>query len=69
MASKTISKEIKNTSSKSQTVALKTVNGSSNNGHSENLVSSNKKAEMSESDKLTLRAWKRTFENHHKTKV
>ena len=43
-----------------------TVNGSSKNGRAEKSDSSSKASEMSKSDKLTLRAWKNTYDNRRK---
>ncbi len=68
MASKTVNKEIKSTSGRAtQTASRKTVYRSSENGRFTKNGSSNKKSEMSESDKLTLRAWKHTYANRHKS--
>ncbi len=63
MASKTVSKEVKSTS---QTVSRKSIYRSSKNGCFAKVNSSNKKAAMSESDELTLRAWKHTYANRRK---
>jgi hypothetical protein len=68
MASKTVKKEIKSTPGKGvRTASRKTVYRSSINGRFTKNDSSNKKSEMSESDKLTLRAWKHTYANRHKS--
>lgn len=68
MASKTINKQLKSASGKAtQTVSHKTVHRSSESGRFTKTISSNKKSEMSDSDKLTLRAWKHTYENRRKS--
>ncbi len=68
MASKTVNKEIKSTSGKAaQTVSRKAVYRSSEIGRFTKTSSLNKKSETSESDKLTLRAWKHTYANRHKS--
>jgi len=67
MVSKTVNKESKNISSKSAKLASGcVVNGSSKNGRGEKSNSVDKTSEMSKSDKLTLRAWKHTYENRRK---
>jgi len=66
MASKTINKENKLTkSAKSASGCI--VSNSSGNGRAEKASSLNKASAMSESDKLTLRAWKHTYANRHKS--
>jgi hypothetical protein len=69
MALKIVNKTNENISSQSENLASNCVsNGSSKNGHTEKANSVNKSSEMSESDKLTLRAWKHTYENRRKSK-
>ncbi len=65
MASKTISKENKSTKS-AKSVSGCIVSSSSKNGRAEKASSPNKASAMSQSDKLTLRAWKHTYANRRK---
>ncbi len=68
MASKTINKESKSKSSKSAKSASGCIiSGSSKNGRAEKASSPNKASAMSQSDKLTLRAWKYTYANRRKS--
>lgn len=62
MASRTISKESKSNKTPKKVLG-KTVYRASTNGRFVN-----QKTEMSESDKLTLRAWKYTYKNRRKSK-
>ena len=50
----------------SKAASAQKVYHSSKNGHVAKAVSSNKTPEMSDSDKLTLRAWKQTYANNRK---
>lgn len=68
MALKTVNKENKSVSGKGkETVSHKTVYRSSQSGRFTKTVSSNKTSEVSESDKLTLRAWKHSYANRRKS--
>ncbi len=68
MSLKTVSKESKNISSKSAKFASGCiVNGSSKNGRAEKVNPLTQPSEMSESDKLTLRACKDTYANRRKS--
>jgi len=68
MPSKTVSKEVKIMPGKAaHTDSRKTVCRSSESGRFTKTSSLNKKSEMSESDKLTLRAWRHTYANRHKS--
>jgi len=68
MSSKTINSESKSRSIKTtKTDSGRAVHRSSKASCLTQTPSSNKKSEISESDKLTLRAWKHTYANHRKT--
>ncbi len=68
MASKTISKERSSHSSKpGKQDSGRADYRSSKVGCLTQKASSNKKSEISESDKLTLRAWKHTYANRRKS--